>query len=406
MEQLKSLYRDELMAEYENILQFWMDKTIDDAHGGFFGEVDNYGNPLPEAAKGIVLNTRILWTFASAYNFLGKNAYLEVAHRAYRYITTHFWDKAHKGLFWSVTHKGEVLDGRKQIYAQGFGIYGFSEYFRATGNSESLDYAIQLFELIEQHSYDQQYGGYLEALSQNWTPLNDMRLSAKDANEPKSMNTHLHIIEPYTNLFRVWPNDRLRDAMHRLVRIFLDRIINQDTAHFNLFFDMEWRVKSSVISYGHDIEGAWLLCEAAEMLNDKGLIQEVESIAVRMTDVTIAEGLAPDRSLYYELDEKTGHIDKDRHWWVQAEAMVGFVNAFQITGNDAYLKQMDTMWNFIKDNHIDRKNGEWFLRIHNNGCSSESDPKAGFWKCPYHNSRALMETYMRLSKVSTAVAVK
>ncbi|TCO10866.1 AGE family epimerase/isomerase [Natronoflexus pectinivorans] len=391
-----SKLKNELKQEYISILDFWKNHTADEENGGFYGELCNDGTPNSEAIKGVVLNTRILWTFASAYNFLKNEQYLKVADLAYNYIIKYFWDREFDGLFWSVDVKGNVHNDRKQIYAQGFGIYGFSEYFKATGNKESLDYAIKLFNCIEKYSFDHQHGGYIEALSRDWMPLQDMRLSEKDANEPKSMNTHLHIIEPYTNLFRVWPDDGLKMKMENLVKVFHDRIINPENAHFELFFDKDWTVKSEMVSYGHDIEGAWLLCEAADFINNPELLKQVESMSLRMTDVTLKEGLAQDNSLYYEKDPSTDHLDRDRHWWVQAEAMVGFMNAFQLSGKEKYQTAMLKMWDYIKTHIIDRENGEWHLRTNDQGLPITSDPKAGFWKCPYHNSRALMELYNRL----------
>ncbi len=390
-----------LVPEFENILQYWIEKGVDSKNGGFFGEVNFTGVPLKEAPKGVVLYTRILWTFSMAYNFLKKEEYLLMAHRAYDYLIKYFWDNHYDGLVWSVTYNGEKLDERKQVYAQGFGIYGFSEYFTASGKTESLDYAKKLFNLIEKYSLEPVHGGYMEAFSRNWTPMTDMRLSEKDANEPKSMNTHLHIIEPYTNLYRIWPDDNLGKQIKNLIRVFLDHIIDHKTGHLQLFFEMDWQVKGSLISYGHDIESTWLLCEAAEAIGDKELLKEVQTAAIKITDATINDGLAPDGSLLYEKDPLNNHFDKDRHWWVQAEAMVGFMNSWQITGNQQYLDKMEAIWNYIDNKIIDKQNGEWKLRVNDDGNHILNDPKIGFWKCPYHNSRALMEVYKRITIMKT-----
>lgn len=398
MQQTALTLKTQWIEAYKDILQFWQNHSLDHEFGGFYGEIDRMGRPVGTTPKGVVLNARILWTFSSAYNFLKDEAYLLLAHRAYHYLIEYFWDKEYGGLFWSLNHKGELLDGRKQIYAQGFGIYGLTEYFKATQNQQSLDYALKLYHLIEKHSGDPVHGGYLEALSRTWQPMADMRLSAKDANEPKSMNTHLHIIEPYTNLFRVWPNAELGQKMQALIRIFLDKIIDNTTAHFHLFFENDWRVKSSMESYGHDIEGAWLLHEAAEVLGDQQLLTEVQAMSLRMAEVTIREGWAADGSLLYEKDLPSNHLDEDRHWWVQAEGMVGFMDAWQISGNPLYLEKVYALWAYIEQNLIDPENGEWFLRIDATGKPVLSDPKAGFWKCPYHNTRALMEMANRIKQ--------
>ena len=383
--------RDGFSQELENILKYWIDFGLDHVNGGFVGKRDHYNHQISGASKGAVLNTRILWTFSAAYNFTKKPEYLAVADRAYQYIKEHFEDKQFGGLIWELDEKGEILNGRKQIYAQGFGIYGYSEYFKASKNPQALEDAIALFELIEKYSYDPIEGGYLEAFANDWSTLEDFRLSLKDANEPKSMNTHLHILEPYTNLLRVWPDDRLKEKTASLIRIFLDKIIDQRTHHFNLFFDTDWTVRSSTVSFGHDIEGAWLLYEAAKVVGDDLLLAEVTTNLVQMVDATLSDGCAADGSVYNEKNTISGHLDSDKHWWMQAEAIVGLAYAWKITGKDTYLDQLEKVWHFIRTFVIDPVNGEWFGRIDKYGVPIISDDKAGFWKCPYHNSRAMME---------------
>jgi mannobiose 2-epimerase len=392
--------KDEFGQELENILKYWTENSIDHENGGFVGKRNHSNLHISGASKGAVLNTRILWTFAAAYNFTKKTEYLIVADRAFQYITEHFDDKQFGGLVWELDEKGEVLNGRKQIYAQGFGIYGYSEYFKASKNPQALKEAIKLFELIEKYSFDPIKGGYLEAFANDWSPLKDLRLSLKDANEPKSMNTHLHILEPYTNLLRVWPNEQLREKTKVLIRIFLDKIIDQHTHHFNLFFGTDWSVRSSIVSYGHDIEGAWLLYEAAKEVGDNQLIAEVSKNLILMVDATLAEGCATDGSVFNEKNTVSGHLDDDKHWWMQAEAIVGLAYAWKITGDDMYLDKLIKVWNFINSFVIDHVNGEWFGRLDKDGVPMISEDKAGFWKCPYHNSRAMMEVITIISELS------
>lgn len=400
MKEKLRIFREELNNELSNILQYWADNTLDHENGGFHGQIDHFNNIVPHAPKGAVLTTRILWTFSAAYNYSENRKYLKIAMRAFNYIKDHFYDHKNGGLIWEVDYLGNPSNTRKQVYAQGFGIYGFSEYFKASEEQESLDLSTALFNQIEQHSFDHQYGGYLEALSQDWSPLADMRLSEKDENYPKSMNTHLHILEPYTNLYRVWKNDELKAKIKSLIRIFLDHIIDQNTDHFNLFFENNWEVKSQIVSYGHDIEGTWLMTEAAEVIGDKKLVKEVQDVAIKMTDATFGEGADDDGSLFYEKNLISNHLDTDKHWWPQAEAMVGFMNAYQISSDENYLDKSMDIWRFIKNNMVDRKHGEWFWRVDKNGMPNEGEDKAGFWKCPYHNSRACMEAIARIDSIS------
>lgn len=387
----------QLEEELKNILNFWAGHTLDHKNGGFVAELDRAAQPTGLDEKGVVLNARILWTFSAAYNFSKNAKYLDLAKRAYNYLVKYFWDEENGGLFWSVGLTGVVKNGRKQAYAQGFGIYGFSEYFKASGNVESLEYAIKLFDLIELNFRDQQHRGYIEALDKNWRPLKDVRLSEKDANEPKSMNTHLHIIEPYTNLYRVGPNDKLKARIRELIIIFRDKIMNSEASHFNLFFDYDWTVKSNIVSFGHDIEGAWLLNEAAHEIQDKKLEAEMKELSLKMVDATLDEGSDIDGSIFYELED--GQLDSDKHWWPQAEAMVGFLDAYQNSLNQKYFDAALQVWKFIKNNIIDKTNGEWFWKVDKLGNPDNQSSKVGFWKCPYHNSRALMEAIVRIDSI-------
>ncbi len=389
-----TILKQEMYNELINILKYWSENCVDTINGGFVGTRNHWNQLVDGAQKGVVLNTRILWTYSAAYNFTHNPEYLKLATRVYEYITKHFIDKKYGGLYWVVDYKGNTLDPRKQIYAQGFGIYGFTEYFIATKNYESLNHAIDLFKLIEEFSYDPKYNGYIEALSEEWKTMNDMRLSEKDANEPKSMNTHLHILEPYTNLLKIWKNDKLKIKIESLIKIFLEKIINWETGHLQLFFKKNWEVRSNIVSYGHDIEGAWLLVEAANELNNQALIKKTGDAALKLVNATIKDGMDTDGSVFYE--SINGNTDKDKHWWPQAEALTGLVYAWKISGKLEYINILYNTWDFIKKNMIDYKNGEWFWRVNEKRVAITENDKAGFWKCPYHNSRALMETIKNL----------
>ena len=388
----------EMQDELSRILEFWSLKAIDLEFGGFVGQINSAGAVVPKATKGAVLNTRLLWTFSAAYRNTKHQLYRTIADRAYNYLLRHFWDFENGGLFWECDYLGKPLNTRKQAYAQGFGVYAFSEYYLATGCEESLDYARELFAILEEKYRDPEFEGYIEALSANWQPMEDMRLSPKDANSPKSMNTHLHILEPYTNLYRAWPDKQLKERILCLIKLFQEKIINTETGHFNLFFDMDWTVQSSIVSYGHDIEGAWLLHEAALETDEAKVIQSIRQSALKLVEVTLKEGIDTDGSVWYE--KEGDHINKDRHWWGQAEAMVGLMDAWEIEKDDRYIQSLVKVWEFIKRNLLDIENGEWFWNIDNEGIPNLKEDKAGFWKCPYHNSRALIELINRTAKLN------
>lgn len=387
---------EEMSQELERILDFWSTQTLDTKNGGFLGQIDHFGVVNDKADKGAVLNARILWTFSAAYRHLKQEPLLLIANRAYAYLLEYFIDKDNGGVYWALNEQGEVLNSRKQAYAQGFALYAFSEYYLASGNVESLEKAKEMYALIEEYFLDKDKGGYIEALDKTWLTLEDMRLSEKDANLPKSMNTHLHILEPYTNLYRAWPNRKLKESIILLLELFQTKIIDSKTGHFGLFFEMDWTSKSKIVSYGHDIEGAWLLHEAAIEIGEKDRIKRIQKPAKRLVDVTIEEGTDEDGSVFYE--EDNGHLDTDKHWWPQAEAMVGLMDAWEISREEKYLVEMDRIWCFIKKQILDHENGEWFGRVDKDGKPITSEDKAGFWKCPYHNSRALIEMINRINK--------
>ena len=375
----------------QNILRFWLDRMIDRENGGFYGRIDNQGVLHPEAEKGAILNARILWSFSAAYRVLGNPEYLEAAIRAKDYFIKHFIDQEYGGVYWSVDYLGRPLDTKKQFYAIGFAIYGMSEYARATGDREALDYALQLFDCIEEHAFDHEHNGYIEACTREWGEIADMRLSELDANFPKSQNTHLHIIEPYANLYRCLKVPKVEAALRNIIGIFTDRILNPETHHLDLFFEMDWtRGAGHLESYGHDIECSWLMHEAALVLGDKEVLAKVEPI-VREVAKASEKGLRPDGSMIHEANLDTGHVDDDLHWWVQAENVVGWFNLYRYFGDETALERAGRCWDYIKSQLIDYEHGEWYWSRHADGTLNTVDDKAGFWKCPYHNSRMCLE---------------
>lgn len=388
--------KDELLSELcDNILLYWMDKMVDYEHGGFYGRRNGHDQLEEKAPKGVILNTRILWTFSAAARILRNPDYLDTARRAYEYLIKHFIDKQYGGVYWMVNYQGTPLHTKKQIYAQAFAIYSFVEYFLACGDPHALEEAQKLYQLIERHSFDTKLNGYLEAFDRQWSLLDDLRLSEKDANEKKTMNTHLHVLEAYTNLYRCWKEPDLAHQLKSLIVTFKEKIVNKHW-HFDLFFNENWEVQSHEISFGHDIEGSWLLYEAAEVLGDATLIEEVREIAVRMADVSIREGLDADGGILNEANRHGQLTDTDKHWWPQAEALVGYVNAWQLTGDQRYLEKAKNVWSFIKQHLVDVSHGEWFWRVNRTGAVNYDEDKAGPWKCPYHNGRAMLELIQRL----------
>jgi mannobiose 2-epimerase len=381
-----------------NILPFWMDRVVDRERGGFVGALTNELVADPGAERGALLTSRILWTFAAAYGRYRDPAYLGMADFAYADLDAHFSDRRDGGYWWSISGDGRVLRDRKQVYGQAFAIYALTEYHAATGRREPLERAVAVAGLLEERAVDRRHGGYLEAFDRGWKPIADMRLSAVDLNEPKSQNTHLHVMEAYTRLLGLWPDPGLRSALAGLVEIMLSRIVDPATGHLGLFFSEDWTPRSDRVSYGHDIEAAWLLTQAAEALRDPALTARIRPLAVRIAAVTLAEGVDSDGGVYNE-GGPGGLTDSNKEWWPQAEAVVGFINAHQLSGKEHFLAAAFRTWDFIERKLIDHRQGEWFRGVTRDGRALAGELKVSFWKCPYHNGRTGLEAVRRLREL-------
>ena len=389
-------FRERVEAELRsNILPFWVKHTVDDQYGGFWGQISNDLTVDPLAPKGLILNARILWAFSKAYSVYHDEVYLEMARRAFDYITRYFWDTASGGVFWMVDYLGRPLETKKRIYGQAFTVYSLAEFHRATGDQDALAKALQIYDAIESASYDTLHRGYFETYERDWTLARDQRLSKVDMDAKKSMNTHLHLLEAYANLLRCHNTTALRGRLREIIQVFLEHIIDRETHHFRMFFDEEWHSQSDHISFGHDIEGSWLLCEAAEILGDQPILKVVRKEALMMAQAVLDKGIDSDGGLLYEGDA-SGIIDTNKHWWAQAEAVVAFLNAYQLSGQEHFLVAAQRTWEFIETHIVDHEHGEWFWRVSRTGVPSEKDFKVDPWKCPYHNSRMCFEVMARL----------
>jgi len=395
-------WRSEIEAELkDNILAFWMKHAVDEERGGFIGEMSSGMELRKDALKGLVLNARILWTFSCAYRVYGDERYFEIARKAYVTLRDDFRDAEHGGLFWTVYPDGSPAETKKQVYGQAFAVYGLAEYYRATGENEALEWAKELYVLLEKHAYEPVHTGYYEALSRDWNPIEDMSLSGKDYNVPKSMNTHLHMLEAYTNLYRVWRPEGLRLKLAELIRVHLEKILTPGTGHFRLFFGEDWRSMSGHVSYGHDIEGSWLLLEAAETLEDADLLLRVVQESIAMAKATLEEGTDADGGIRNETEDD-GSPSDSKDWWPQAEAVVGYLGAYRLTGEEAYMRAARRSWNYILRYIRDDANGEWHWGVDGKGLPRLEEPKVSAWKCPYHNGRACFEAMDRIDHMLIA----
>jgi mannobiose 2-epimerase len=380
--------------ELISILTYWEKHGPDPENGGFYGRVNYENQPVKDADRSVVLTGRILWTYSLAHRLFKEAKYLTLADRAYQQLVKHFFDPEHGGVYWSVKADGTPLETKKQIYGNAFAMYGLSEYFRVTHFQPALDKAKELFNVIEKHAFDPVNGGYREAFARDWSGTDDYILSKSPW--IKSMNTHLHLVEAYANLYSVWPDPKLKKQTANMLEAIITRIVNPKTNSMELFFDEKWKSKDHIVSYGHDIEASWLLFETAEILHDERLIAKLKKVAIAMAD-SASKGLAADGALNYEFDPETKHLQTDRSWWVLAEQMVGFYNAYQLTKDEQYKVKAERSWDYIVGKFVDHEKGEWHGTVKADGTPVKGD-KINFWKCPYHNARACAEMLRRVSK--------
>ena len=379
----------------ENLLPYWV-KTAPDPDGdGFVGQVGPGEVVDPEAPRGALLTSRILWTFSAAHLRWPEMGYLEMADRAHADLVGRFWDEAHGGLYWSIAADGLPLNSDKNIYGQAFGIFALTEYYQATGHQEAQERAIEIYRLMDLNARDRTHGGFLELFATDWSrkPANTAVVMGVGQGA-KSQNTHLHVMEAFTNLLKTWPDAGLLEAQQEVVDLMLNKVLDKEEWHLHLFFDDAWGVVSTGVSYGHDIEAAWLMQQAAEQLGDGVMIEIARKAAVEIARATLAEGLDADGALFYA-GEPDGPTNRIKAWWPQAEGVVGFLNAWQVSGDDRFLEAANRIWTFIEETMIDRENGGWFHSISPDGRVLPME-KIGLWTCPYHNARAAMEMIDRL----------
>ena len=389
-----------------DILPFWIKFAVKPGKDGFYGAADLQGNPV-EANLSCVLTARILWTYSEAALHYDNPEYREMANLAWVVLNDKFLDKVNGGYFMEIAPDGMVAADIKHTYAQAFVIYAMSKYMELVQDDKVLAVIRGFFTQLEDHAKDPVHPGYYEAFTRDWKLFGENRMA--DNNEPRSMNTHLHVMEAYAALFRVWNNDLVRVRLTELLELFMGKII-RPAGHLGIFFDEafnEVEASKGTCSFGHDIEASWLLVEAAEILGDKGIIERMKPICTRMADAVARVGVDQDGGLFLESTRFGSHLRTNKHWWPQAENLVGFMNAFEMTGDLKYWEIVKKAWNFIDAHLIDHQNGEWYTKVNRLGVPFLEEPagdpspyyrndwKIDPWKCPYHNGRAMVEVMRR-----------
>lgn len=391
----------EFLAELIAIADWWVNHSQDHERGGFYGEIGVDNQPEKNASKGVILNARILWFFSEVAQVVDNQDYRRCATRAYQYLVQHFVDADYGGVYWEVDASGQPINTKKQIYAQAFSIYALCAYFQLTQDAQALKLAQSCFDLIERYGIDHQREGYLEAFTREWGLVEDLRLSDKDLNFPKSQNTHLHILEAYTRLYQVDARESVKAALRYNIEMFDKYMIDRSSYHLRMFMDLDWQDFSPGYTYGHDIEASWLIAQALDALDDEDYIRALTPTLVKIAEVTLSEAIGERGQVIDSFDFATGATNRDTVWWVQAEALVGFLYAYSVTRDERYFHAAQRAWEFIKAYQIDREHGEWLWLSRLTEPSQQSNYKVGFWKCPYHNGRAMLEAIRYLQKLNT-----
>ena len=386
---MSTQFTAEIRAELtEHIIPFWHGLR-DDTNGGFVGRVDYDLTRHPEADKGCILNSRILWFFSEAYRALGDAALLADAEHAYRMLCR-MTDPINGGVYWSLHADGTVADGTKHTYNQAFAIYALAAYYRACGDAEALRRANGLFNVIESHCRDA--GGYLEAFTAEWHPESNEKLSENGVMAGRTMNTLLHVLEGYTGLYEAGHSPEVRKRLYFIFDIFKNHVYHPALRRQEVFFDRDYHSLIDLHSFGHDIETSWLADHTLDVLADEALTAEIRPMLLAMAEHTL-HAAASEHGFANE--SENGRVDTKRVWWVQAEALLGFLNAWQHTGEDCYRQAALNQWRYIRDVMIDRRAGsEWYWYVQEDGTPGTL-PIVEPWKCPYHNGRMALEVMRR-----------
>jgi len=396
---------------HNNILAYWMKFGVEKEGQGFYGAVDLNNKPVPGANKTSVLNARILWTFAAAAKKYPEKAYKEIAHKAYRVVTEDFADKEHGGYYMELSAENKASNDIKHTYAQAFVIYSLAKYYEFNPAPEVLVKIQEFFYFLDDKTKDPDHPGYFESFTRTWNPYEENRMA--DNNEPKSMNTHLHVLEAYAAVYKIWKDELVKQRLTELLEIFINNIIRED-GHLGVFFSEEFSETESskgICSFGHDIEASWLIWEAAEILGDESILAKTRPLILKMAKAVLRVGVDKDGGLFLESSRFGSHVRTNKHWWLQAENLVGFMNAFQLTGESKYWNTVKLTWDFIDKHVIDHEGGEWFTKVNRLGkaylTEPEDDPSPYYrndwkidpWKCPYHNGRAMIELTRRIDEL-------
>lgn len=411
----------------ESILENWYPLVIDETEGGYFSNVSYDWKIEPQQDKMVVSQARHIWTTSKAAAFLDDPVYIDYAEHGYNFLKEEMWDKEFGGLFQIRSRSGKYSEyngwrDEKRTYGNAFGIYGLASLFNLTGNEEVLEFAKEIYYWIEEHSYDPEYKGYFQFITNDGKPFGKddaYKSIAGDNNEVgyKDQNSSIHLLEAYTELYNVWKDPQLKEKLHSILCLIRDKMTTEK-GYLNLFFNNNWTPVSfknapedvrkanyglDHVSFGHDYETAFLMLEASHMLgieNDTTTLK----VAKKMMDHALENGFDRnvggfyDAGYYFNDSDKCTIIKDTKNWWAQAEglnSLLIFSNLFP--DEKKYRYAFLNQWQYIKKYILDNENGDWFEGGIDKEPHFKTGPKSQIWKCTYHTSRALMNCIKMLA---------
>lgn len=409
---LKEL-RDLLKSDIDK----WYPLSIDTIYGGFYSDINYKWELKGNQNKFIVTQARHIWTCSQLAKFYNDNRYTKIAKHGFHFLRNVMWDKKYGGFFDLVTREGKPIKEKgkiiKRAYGNSFAIYGLAAYFNASGDSAALKLAIETFDWMDKHSHDSLYDGYFQFLSEEGIPF----INGYENTPPKDYNSMIHILEAYTELYKVWKNDKLRERLTSLFYLIRDKVTT-NKGYLKLYFDRDWtpveyKYSSSDknknfflehVSFGHDIETAYLLLEAAEVLDKKDSV--TINKAKTMVNHTLINGWDYsnggifDAGYYFENQNQITIIKNTKEWWAQAEALNSALLMSKLFPHDEinYYHYFEMQWDYIKKYLIDNEHGGWFIGGIDMMPENKKMPKATIWKGNYHTTRALINCINVLEK--------
>jgi len=398
-------------ALHADILDAWFPRSIDKEHGGFHTHFARDWKWLPGDGKGSVIQGRMTWVASQVVlrEPQLKAQYLPYVQQGVSFLENTMWDKKYGGFYWKLDDNGQVSKGftdEKHLYGVGFGIYGLAAAYKATGDEKALDLAKEAFHWMDAHAHDSVHGGYFELLDREGKPVvpnvpdGQVQIDEIGPIGYKSMNTHIHLMEAFTELYQVWPDPTLRARLEEMLGIVRDKICVQPGA-MNLFFTNEWQPIPGEDSYGHDVETAYLITETDEVLHHKAS-EKTERMAKMLVDHALAYGWDTQNGGFFQEGPTFGPpVSRLKEWWVQVEGLNALLMMHERYGkqNPIYFQRFLQQWSFIKNHTIDQEYHGLYNLTKPDG-TPITQAKGSVWKGGYHDGRAFWNVRARLQKLA------